>query len=151
VTTLLLGLALVVVGGLGIALLELLIRRADVAAALVLGSVVVQAYFIDRVPALVLPGGVQVYITDIVASLVVGAAVLRLLRLPRFDPFQRWLLLLAVLLLVSLVRGGWRRSGCSRAWPTSASTCSSPASPSTSPHSPPPSGSTTASAASGWP
>jgi hypothetical protein len=105
VTTLLLGLALLVVGGLGIALLELLLRRADVAAALVLGSVVVQAYFIDRVPALVLPGGVQVYVTDIVASLVVGAAVLRLLRQPRFDPFQRWLLLLAVLLLVSLVRG----------------------------------------------
>jgi hypothetical protein len=105
VTTLLLGLALLVVGGLGIALLELLIRRADVAAALVLGSVVVQAYFIDRVPALVLPGGVQVYVTDIVASLVVGAAMLRLLRRRNFDRYHRWLLLLGVLLLVSLVRG----------------------------------------------
>jgi hypothetical protein len=31
--------------------------------------------------------------------------VLRLLRTPRFDRFQRWLLLLGVLLLVSLVRG----------------------------------------------
>jgi O-Antigen ligase len=105
VTTLLLGLALLVVGGLGIALLELLLRRADVAAALVFGSVVVQAYFVDRVPALGLPGGVQVYVTDMVASLVLGAAVLRLLRMRRFDRFQRWLLLLGVLLLVSLVRG----------------------------------------------
>jgi hypothetical protein len=102
---LLLGLALVVAAALGVALLELLLRRADVAAALVFGSVVVQAYFIDRVPALALPGGVQVYLTDMVASLILGAAVLRLLRLPRFDRFQRWLLLLGVLLLVSLVRG----------------------------------------------
>ena len=104
-TTLLLGLALLVAAGLGVALLELLLRRADVAAALVFGSVVVQAYFIDRVPALALPGGVQVYLTDMVASLILGAAVLRLLRTPRFDRFQRWLLVLGVLLLVSLVRG----------------------------------------------
>lgn len=102
---LLLGLGLLVAAALGIALLELLLRRADVAAALVFGSVIVQAYFIDRVPALVLPGGVQVYLTDMVASMILGAAVLRLLRLPRFDRFQRWLLLLGVLLLVSLVRG----------------------------------------------
>lgn len=102
---LLLGLALVVAAALGVALLELLLRRADVAAALVFGSVVVQAYFIDRVPALVLPGGVQVYVTDMAASLILGAAVLRLLRTPRFDRFQRWLLVLGVLLLVSLVRG----------------------------------------------
>jgi hypothetical protein len=102
---LLLGLALVVAAALGVALLELLIRRADVAAALVFGSVVVQAYFIDRVPALVLPGGVQVYLTDMVASLILGAAVLRLLRTPRFDRFLRWLLVLGVLLLVSLARG----------------------------------------------
>ena len=95
---LLLGLGLLVAAGLGIALLELLIRRADVAAALVFGSVVVQAYFIDRVPALMLPGGVAVYLTDMVASLILGAAVLRLLRLPSFDRFQRWLLLLGVLL-----------------------------------------------------
>jgi hypothetical protein len=102
---LLLGLGLLVAAALGVALLELLLRRADVAAALVFGSVVVRAYFIDRVPALVLPGGVQVYLTDMVASLILGAAVLRLLRMRRFDRFQRWLLLLGVLLLVSLVRG----------------------------------------------
>ena len=103
--TLLLGLGLMVAAGLSVAALEVLITRADVAAALVLGSVVVQAFFVDRVPALVLPGGVQVYVTDVVVSLVVGAAVLRLLRLRRFDRYQRWLLLLGVLLLVSLVRG----------------------------------------------
>jgi hypothetical protein len=104
---LLLGLGLLVAAALGIALLELLLRRADVAAALVFGSVLVQAYFAsqDRIPALALPGGVQVYLTDMVASLILGAAVLRLLRLPSFDRFQRWLLLLGVLLLVSLVRG----------------------------------------------
>jgi hypothetical protein len=67
--------------------------------------VVVQAYFVDRVPALALPGGVQVYVTDMVAALVVGAAVLRLLRLRDFARYQRWLLLFGLLLLVSLVRG----------------------------------------------
>ena len=57
---LLLGLALVVAAALGVALLELLLRRADVAAALVFGSVLLDAVFADRMPALVLPGGVQV-------------------------------------------------------------------------------------------
>ena len=104
-TTLLLGLALLVVGGLGIALLELLLRRADVAAALVFGSVLLDAVFADRMPALVLPGGVQVYVTDVVSGLLLGAAVLRLLRRRNFDRYHRWLLLLGVLLLVSLVRG----------------------------------------------
>jgi hypothetical protein len=99
------GLGLLVAAGLGIAALEVLITRADVAAALVLGSVVVQAFFVDKVPALILPGDVQVYITDVVASLVVGAGVLRLLRQRRFDRYQRWLLLLSVLLLVSFIRG----------------------------------------------
>jgi O-Antigen ligase len=102
---LLVGLGLLVAAGLGVAMLEVVIRRADVAAALVLGSVVVQAFFVDRVPALILPGEVRVYVTDVVVSLVVGAAVLRLLRTRRFDRYQRWLLLLSVLLLVSLVRG----------------------------------------------
>jgi O-Antigen ligase len=100
-----LGLGLLVAAGLGVAMLEVLITRADVAAALVLGSVVVQAFFVDKVPALILPGEVQVYVTDVVASLVVGAGVLRLLRQRRFDRYQRWLLLLSVLLLVSFIRG----------------------------------------------
>jgi hypothetical protein len=104
-TVLLLGLGLLVAGGLGVALLEVLIRRAEVAAALVLGSVVVQAVFVDNVPSLAVPGGTQIYITDLVSALVSGAAVARLLRLRRFDRFQRWLVLLGVVLLVSLVRG----------------------------------------------
>lgn len=104
-TTLLLGLALLVVGGLGIALLELLLRRADVAAALVFVSVLLDAVFGNRMPALVLPGGVQVYVTDVVSGLILGAAMLRLLRRRDFDRYHRWLLLLGVLLLVSLVRG----------------------------------------------
>ena len=82
-----------------------MVRRADVAAALVLGSVLLQAYFVDKVPAVVLSGGVRVYVTDVVVSLVVGAAVLRLLRQRLFDRYQRWLLLLSVLLLVGLARG----------------------------------------------
>jgi O-antigen ligase len=105
VTTLLLGLALLVAAGVGVALLDLLIRRADIAAALVLGSVVVEAYYVDSVPSLTLPGGTQVYVTDIVSALVLAAALARLLRLRRFDRFHRWLLLLGVVVLVSLVRG----------------------------------------------
>jgi hypothetical protein len=102
---LLLGPGLLVVVGLGVAALEVLIKRADVVAALVLGSVLVQAFFVDTPPGVVLPGGVQVYVTDVVASLVGGAAVLRLLRQRHFGRYQRWLLLFSILLLVSLVRG----------------------------------------------
>jgi hypothetical protein len=102
---LLLGPGLLVIAGLGVALLELLIRRADVAAALVLGSVVVQATFVDRVPSLLLQGGTRVYVTDLVFGLLLGAALARLLRLRRFDRFHRWLVLLGIVLLVSLVRG----------------------------------------------
>jgi hypothetical protein len=105
VITLLLGLALLIAVGLAIALLDLLIRRADVAAALVLGSIVVDAYFVGNVPSLTLPGGTRVYVTDMVSTLVLGAALARLLRLRHFDRFHRWALLLAVLVLVSLLRG----------------------------------------------
>jgi hypothetical protein len=102
---LLLGLGLLVVGAIGVALLEVLITRADVAAALVLGSVVVEAFFVDRVPSLTLPGGTRVYVTDLVSGLLLGAALARLLRLRRFDRFHRWLILLGIVLVVSLVRG----------------------------------------------
>jgi O-Antigen ligase len=105
INQLLLGFGLLVAAGLGVALLELLIRRADVGAALVLGSVVVEAYFVDSIPSLNLPGGTQVYVTDVVSTLVLTAGLLRLLRLRRLDRFHRWLLVLGVLLLVSLVRG----------------------------------------------
>ena len=104
-TVIVLGPALLVIGGLAVALLELLIRRADVAAALVLGSVIVEATFVDRVPSLLVPGGTRVYLTDLVSALLFGAAAARLLRLRRFDRFHRWLMLLGIVLLVSLVRG----------------------------------------------
>ena len=121
--TLLLGLGLLVAAGLSVAALEVLLDRADVAAALVLGSVVVQA-FVDRVPALVLPGGVQVYVTDEVI---------------------RWLSELRCCgscgsgASIDISAGccfsacccscrsseAWRRSACSRASTTSATCCSS--------------------------
>ena len=104
-TVLVLGPVLLVVGALGVALVELLVRRADVAAALVLGSVVVQAAFVDSVPSLLLQGGTRVYVTDLVSALLLGAALLRLLRMHHFDRFHRWLTLLGIVLLVSLVRG----------------------------------------------
>jgi hypothetical protein len=104
-TLLLLGPVLLVAAGLGVALLELLIRRADVAAALVFLAVLDDAWFVKRVPALVLPGGVQLYVTDLVSGLLVGAGVLRLLRRRHFHRFHRWALLLALLFVVSLARG----------------------------------------------
>jgi hypothetical protein len=70
-----------------------------------LGKVVVEAAFVDRVPSMLLPGGTLVYVTDLVSGLLVGAALAGLRRLRRFDKIHRWLLLLGVLLLVSLARG----------------------------------------------
>jgi hypothetical protein len=99
----LLGLLLVVIGA--VAATELLIMRADVAAALVLATVVVQALFVDEVPSLGLPGGTRVFVTDVIFGLLLAAALARMLRLRRFDRFQRWLLLLGVVLAVSLLRG----------------------------------------------
>jgi hypothetical protein len=101
----LLALTLVVAGGLGVILVDWLIKRPDVVAGLVLGSVVVQAVYVDAVPSLVLPGQTRVGVTDVVAALVLAAAVARLLRLRRFDRFHRWLVLLAVVLSISLIRG----------------------------------------------
>jgi hypothetical protein len=69
-----------------------------------LGSVVVEAAIVDRVPSR-LPGGTRVYVTDLVSGLLLAVALARLLRLRRFDKFHRWLLRLGVLLLVSLARG----------------------------------------------
>jgi|RhiMetStandDraft_4_1073278.scaffolds.fasta_scaffold04494_2 O-antigen ligase/polysaccharide polymerase Wzy-like membrane protein len=102
---LLLGLALLVVGGLGVLLVDLLITRPDVVAGLVLGSVVIEAIYVDSVPSLMLPGQTRVYVTDLVSALVLAAGVARLLRLHRLDRFHRWLVLLAVVLSISLIRG----------------------------------------------
>lgn len=104
-TMLLLALGLLVAAAIGVAALEVLIIRPDIAAALVLGSVVVEATFVESVPSLALPGGIQVYVTDLVSGLLLGAAAARLLRLRRFDRFHRWLVLLAIVLLLSLARG----------------------------------------------
>jgi hypothetical protein len=72
---------------------------------LVFVSVLLEAVFVNKVPGLALPGGVEVYVTDVVSALLVGAALLRLLRQRRFSRYHRWLLLLSILLLVSLIRG----------------------------------------------
>ena len=102
---LLLGFGLLVVVGLGVALLEALIRRAELGAALVLGLMVLQAVLIDRVPALTLPGGIRVLPYDVVFTLLLAAAVARLLRMRRFSEFHRSVVLLGVMLLLAIVRG----------------------------------------------
>jgi hypothetical protein len=104
-TMFLLGLILLVAGGLGVLLVDWLIKRPDVVAGLVLGSVIVEAVYVDRVPSLILPGETRVDVTDLVSALVFAAGVARLLRLRRFDRYHRWLVLLAVVLFVSLIRG----------------------------------------------
>ena len=99
------GLGLAVLAALAVLALDLLIRRVEVGAALLLASAVIQAVFISNVPSVVAPGGTRIEVTDAVATLLVAAALARLLRVKRFTPYQRWLLLLGALLLVSLVRG----------------------------------------------
>ncbi|MGH8900717.1 MAG: O-antigen ligase family protein [Egibacteraceae bacterium] len=99
-----LGLGLMVIAGLGAVLVESLIRRADVGAALVLGVTVLNAALGANLPTLML-GSVQLRLTDAVFALVLVAAVARLLRMQRFTKLQRWLLVLAVMLLLSLLRG----------------------------------------------
>ena len=101
---LLLGFGLLAAVGLGVALLEALIRRAELGAALVLGLMVLQAFLIDRVPALTLPGGIRV-LPYPVFTLLLAAAVARLLRMRRFSVFQRSVVLLGAMLLLAVVRG----------------------------------------------
>jgi hypothetical protein len=101
----LLGLILLLAGGLGIILVDWLIKRPDVVAGLVLGSVVVQALFEEAVPSLMLPGQTRVGIPDVVSALILAAGVARLLRLRRLDRFHCWLVLLSVILSISLIRG----------------------------------------------
>ena len=103
--TLLLGFGLLAVVGLGVALLEALIRQAELGAALVLGLMVLQAVLIDRVPALTLPGGIRVVPYDVVFALLLAAGVARLLRMRRFSALQRCVVLLGVMLLLAVVRG----------------------------------------------
>jgi hypothetical protein len=98
------GLAALAAAVLGVLLLQLVIERIEVGAGLVFFSAVAQAYFIYEVPSVNL-GGARAGLTDLVAVLVLAAGLARCLRLRRFDPAQRWLLLLGVLMGASLLRG----------------------------------------------
>src|SRR3954453_8345876 len=104
-TGLLLGLAAAIIAAFGIVLLDLTIRRADVGAALIFISAVVQAAFLYQDVPSVRLGGVRVGVTDLVAVIVVAAAVARCLRLRHFSRHQYWLIMLGSLLLVSLILG----------------------------------------------
>lgn len=104
-TVLLLVLAAAIVAAFGIALLDLTIRRAEVGTALVFLSAIVQAAFLyEDVPSVRL-GGIRVGVTDLVAVIVLAAAVARCLRLRYFSRHQYWLIMLGSLLLVSLMLG----------------------------------------------
>jgi hypothetical protein len=86
-------------------LIDVLVRRADVTAALLLGATLTDAFFANAVPSLTLPGDIRLGFTDIIATLVLSAAFARLLRMRRLAPYQRWLVLFLILLVLSLVRG----------------------------------------------
>jgi hypothetical protein len=102
---LLLGLALVGVAAVGIAAVEALIRRPELGAGLLLAMALLNAILVGRVPSATLPGGIRVQLHDVVFALVLAAGILRMLRMRRFASFQRWVVVLAVVLAVSLVRG----------------------------------------------
>jgi hypothetical protein len=85
--------------------IDVLVRRADVAAALLLGSTLMDAFFANAVPSLTLPGDARVGLTDVIATLVLCAAFARLLRMRRLSTYHRWLILFIVLLVLSLLRG----------------------------------------------
>jgi hypothetical protein len=104
-STLLLGIGVLVAAVAGLALLEVLVRRPDVGAALVLGVTVLKAALLDRAPSLTLPGGINLQLHDVVLALLLAAGIARFLRVRRLTGFDRWLLLFAFLLLLSLVRG----------------------------------------------
>jgi hypothetical protein len=102
---LLLGLALVGVAAVGIAAVEALIRRPELGAGLLLVMALLNAILVGRVPSVTLPGGIRVQLHDVVFALVLAAGILRMLRMRRFASVQRWVVVLAVVLAVSLVRG----------------------------------------------
>jgi hypothetical protein len=102
---LLLGLALLVATALAIAVVEALVRRAEFGAALLLGATLLTAILVERVPSVTLPGGIRVQLHDVVFAMVLAAGILRMLRMPRFTPPQRWVVLLCIMLLLSLARG----------------------------------------------
>ena len=102
---LLLGLVVVAVAVAAVVLLEALIRRPELGAALLLGATLLSATLDNNVPAVILPGGIRVQVHDAAFALVLAAGILRMLRMQRLAPLHRWVLLLCVMLLLSLVRG----------------------------------------------
>jgi hypothetical protein len=102
---LVLGLGLAAAAVIGVVLLEALVRRAELGAGLLLAMLLLNAVLVRRVPALTLPGGIRVQLHDAAFALLLAAALLRLLRIRRLERFQRWALLLAGVLALSLVRG----------------------------------------------
>jgi O-antigen ligase len=99
-----LGIALLIVGAFSVALLEVLVRRADIGAGFVLVGMLLQAVFVERVPSLYLKD-TRVEASDVLFSLVVAAGLARLLRVSRYAPLLRWLVLLGIVLVASLLRG----------------------------------------------
>jgi hypothetical protein len=99
-----LGVGLLIVGAFSVALLEMLVRRADIGAGFVLVGMLLQAIFVERVPSLYLKD-TRVELSDVLFALVVAAGLARLLRVQRYSPLLRWLLLLGIVLVVSLLRG----------------------------------------------
>jgi hypothetical protein len=102
---LLLGLALLAAAAVAIAVVEVLVRRADLGAGLFLGATLLNAILVERVPSVTLGGGIRVQLHDVAFALVLAAGILRMLRMRRFSSPQRWVVLLCLLLLLSLVRG----------------------------------------------
>jgi hypothetical protein len=84
---------------------DVLVRRADITAGLLIGSTLIDAFFARAVPSLTLPGDMRLGFTDVIATLVLCAAFARLLRMRRLHTYQRWLILFMVILFLSLVRG----------------------------------------------
>jgi len=101
---LVLGAGLLIVGAFGVALLEVLVRRADVGAGFVLVGMLLQSIFVERAPSLYLKD-TRVELSDVLFVLVVAAGLARLLRVRRYTPLLRWLLLLGIVLVISLLRG----------------------------------------------
>ena len=99
-----LGAGLLIVGAFSVALLEVLVRRADIGAGFVLVGMLLQAVFVERVPSLYLKD-TRIELSDVLFALVVAAGLARLLRVRRYSPLLRWLLLLGIALVVSLGRG----------------------------------------------
>lgn len=94
-----------VMAGLLVLFLQTLIDREDVAAGLVLALVVMNAALTDNVPSLDI-SGISISPSDVGYGLLAMAALARYLRLRRYAPAQRALVILGVMCLVSLALGG---------------------------------------------